>query len=562
MARLSGLSIYRRAAMAVAFFAGPALFSASQLLSQARSSSPQDLLRAQIKEHEDQVQQQRERQQLNFQMTLVGQLRPVGGFSSPFPSHFDFIGMTLSRERAFKLHSLAGDKVAQIVNHAALASDLAGKDKSASVFNQIRPSELPNGMSEVRRSDADRFLARGAAYMSTGDFDQAVQFYKEAMPILRSLDDKKGEAELFITFGWAYQALGETPTAIGCYQAALTLFVDSNDNDGEVRTRLAVASLFASIGEVRKAEGNYDLALVKVSKDQRAIVLVSLADLLQLSDRPREALNRYEEALSEEFFKNPLLEASIEAGRGRCWMLLRSYGSAGSAFKKALVKAQKARNRAAGAGIIAEIGELNYWMAMESASSHEWKSCLSTALKRYNEALPVMREVGDRQGEIGVLSYIGLVYDAHGKKDKALSYYREALQKMDQLQTTARLDEFRINIADQSVSVYQRAVQLEIDLHHTEEAFELSERARARSFLNHLGNRRMGRINGMPTEFLDREEALRQKNVTLGAQLEEELAKPGPEIRPERVRALQIELAAVRVEYEGLAWLIHQRRES
>jgi tetratricopeptide (TPR) repeat protein len=537
--------------MALAFLAGQVLFGASQLFAQARSSSPQDLLRAQTKEHDDQVQQQRERESQNFRMSLVGQLRPIGPRPS-FPSHFDFLGMTLSRERAFKLHSLAGDKVAQIVDHAALESDLARKDKSASAFNQIRPAELPNGMSEDRRSAADRLLAKGSVYMSKGDFNQAVQFYKEAMPILRSVDDKKGEAELFITFGWAYQAMGETPTAIGCYQAALTLFAENNDKDGEVRARLAAASIFAAIGESRKAEGNYDLALAKVSKDQRAIVLVSLADLLQSIDRPREALKRYEEAASEESFKNWLLEASIDAGRGRCWMLLRSYESSQSAFKKALVEAKKTRNRAAEAGIIAEIGELNYWMAMESASGQDWTSHLSKALNRFYEAQVVMRDVGDRQGEIGVLSYMGLVYDAQGKKDKALSYYLEALKMVDQLQTTARLEEFRINLADQSVSVYQRAVQLEIDLHDTEEAFDLSERARARSFLDQLGDRRMGRNNGLPTEFQDREDILRQKNVALEAQIEEELAKPGPDISPERVRALQLELSVVRQEYEGM----------
>ena len=39
----------------------------------------------------------------------------------------------------------------------------------------------------------------------------------------------------------------------------------------------------------------------------------------------------------------------------------------------------------------------------------------SIALKNYGDALVVIREVGDRVGEIGVLSNTGLVYDAWGK---------------------------------------------------------------------------------------------------------------------------------------------------
>ncbi|MFK0731038.1 MAG: CHAT domain-containing protein, partial [Gloeotrichia echinulata HAB0833] len=49
------------------------------------------------------------------------------------------------------------------------------------------------------------------------------------------------------------------------------------------------------------------------------------------------------------------------------------------------------------------------------------------ALSFYNQALPLRRAVGDRSGEAATLNNIGLVYDDLGEKEKALSFYNQAL---------------------------------------------------------------------------------------------------------------------------------------
>jgi tetratricopeptide (TPR) repeat protein len=49
------------------------------------------------------------------------------------------------------------------------------------------------------------------------------------------------------------------------------------------------------------------------------------------------------------------------------------------------------------------------------------------ALQYYTEALPIGREVGDRQGEAAALNNLGAVYDRLGEPQRALQYYTEAL---------------------------------------------------------------------------------------------------------------------------------------
>jgi len=397
---------------------------------------------------------------------------------------------------------------------------------------------------------ADLLRTRGAAYMASGEFENAIDVYRQAMVSLRSVDDVSGEAEVYTSVGWAYQSLGEIPKALECYEDAQKLFIKVGNKDGQGRTSLGIGSLYQSMGKADKVEEQYIKALPIVSRDQYARMIASVAEILQSRNQPGVAFTRYKKALS---LIQPAgdsgLQGALLAGMGRCSMALGSYGEARQDFELARAKMQEAGNQRGEAGIIASIGELNYWIAISSPTG-DWKPRFSEALKDYTEALNLMRAMGDRAGEIGVLTNTGLVYDAWGKTSQALTYYLEALQKLDALQTSARIEEFRIDLADQSASLYQRAVLLEFSRHHTVEAFNLSERARARTFLDQLGNDRLDVRKHLPEDFAVREEKLRQENISLTRQLGQELAKPGPEINPERTRSLQSRLSVVRKEYE------------
>src|SRR5260370_22375602 len=210
-------------------------------------------------------------------------------------------------------------------------------------------------------------------------------------------------------------------------------------------------------------------------------------------------------------------------------MAMRAFKYAENPFAQARSLVEGISNIPDKAGVIASTGELQYCMAISTPMSYP-SPRFKQALKNYDEALPLMRAIGDRAGEIGVLTNAGLVYDAKGKSKEALSYYLQALNKMEDLQTQAQLDEFRNNIAGQSPALYARAIQLEVETHQTEAAFGLSERARARLFLDQLGNARIDDIKQASPEFVAREEQLRRENITLERQLGQELSRPRPEL--------------------------------
>jgi len=453
-------------------------------------------------------------------------------------------------ERTESVHEAAGDKVAQAIDHAELAGLYSQNGNFERASEHIEVAERMANAINDPKLQADLLTHEAEVRMLSGDFEQAISAYQKAVTILRSVGDEKGQAEVYASVGWANQLLGNTPVALQCYEAALYLFRKIGDKDGEVRILTGMGSLYQSIGEFERAVTRYQSALPNASADQQARMLVSVAEMELSRNEPMEATQRYEAALKKvQSTGDASLQGTILAGLGRCLMTVspyRAYRDALDFFERARGKMKDAGNRAGEAGIIASIGELDYEKAVSWLNTSP-NSDFSLALKNYNEALPLMRAQGDRMGEIGVLTNIGLVFDAWGRYERALDYYLQALQKMDELQTAARIEEFRIDLANQSAGLYQRAILLEVLRNHTEEAFNLSERARARAFLDELGNRRIQ--THLSDDFVQREDWLRKENISLERRLGQELSKPAPQIDEDKIQQLESQRSKVQHEY-------------
>lgn len=457
------------------------------------------------------------------------------------------------RERALAIHEAAGDKIAEAVDHAELARLYAQKDNVQQASNQLGIVDRMAGTIGDTKLQAHLIRDGADTNMLLGQFDDALNAYRKAMLLLRSADDYKGQAEVYASEGWVFQSLGNMPRALSCYDAALTLFDKLGDKEGAIRIRIGVGALYQSIGEFDRALLWYGKALVDASKEERARIQIRIAEMYLSRNSPIDALHRYEDALpSVQAGGDGTLEGTILAGMGRSYMAMESYRSAPETrgfLERALAKMKESHNRAGEAAVIASIGELNYWIAIATPTVDP-KARFSEALKNYDAALRLMQDLGDAAGQVGVLTNLGLVYDAWGKYRKALEYYLQGLQKMDELQSAARIDEFRMDVAGQSAALYQRAIILQAALNHPAEAFNLSERARARNFLDQVGNRRISAR--LPTDFPQREEVLRRENISLQRRIAQEVAKPGPEIDQERIVSLESQRAGLQKQYANL----------
>lgn len=472
--------------------------------------------------------------------------------SNPMRSNVMVANLVSSRERALAVSATAGDKLGQAVNHLGLAQLLVEQGNFTQALAHIEAAEPMLVAAPDPGLRVDMLRTKSAAHMQSGEFEESLADNHAAMQILRTLDDENGQAENYLSCAWAFQSIGNIQRAILNYDSAFIVFSEVGNTEGQVRTRIGLGSLYQTLGQYGKAHAQYKAALQFASDSQKARIYASNADLLQEIGEPFRAVAHYgaaQQLLSPD--SDPSLQIAVLTGMGRSLTALHAFQDAEKVFAQALGLVDKTRSTSAKAAVIASMGELQYWMAISSPlmdpSPH-----FKQALKNYELALPLMRATGDRSGEIGVLTNAGLVYDAKGKSKEALSYYKQALEKMEQLQTQARIEEFRGNIVEQSAALYARAIQLAVETHQPETAFALSEKARARLFLDQLGNARIDEIKQAPPDFLSHEDQLRKENITLERRLGQELSRPGTELNPESIAALQSRLTTVRTSYETL----------
>ena len=379
--------------------------------------------------------------------------------------------------------------------------------------------------------------------MSAGEFEQAMASYREVMKYLRLQNDESDQAEIYVSVGWAFQSLGRIQDAVSCYQSALTVFTKYKDTEGEARTLIALGSLYGSLGEFQMASEFLAKAVRVASDDQLVQILVSSGEMFASRGMQQQAVACYQKAafFLQQKKGDPMLLGAVDAGLGRSHMALLEFNQSLADFKRAQSEMQESGDRTGEAGVIAGTAEVYFQVA--------W---LPEALKGYTKALALMREEGDTIGEIGVLTGIGSVYEAKGKLRQSVDYYGQALAKLEALRTSARLDEFRTDLASQSENLYGRVLELQVRLHNPEEAFNLSERARARTLLDLLGNTRTPSRTELPDSFVSREDTLRKQAILLERQLGQELAKPLPEVDEARRRSIQAQLLSARNQYQHL----------
>ena len=219
---------------------------------------------------------------------------------------------------------------------------------------------------------------------------------------------------------------------------------------------------------------------------------------------------------------------------------------------------------------------------------------LRQAIKKWSEALPLIRQVEDKQGEATTLNNIGSVYDALGDKQQALNYYNQSLPLMRQVedkrgeaatlgnialverdrgnlnealtQIQAAIDileNLRTKIDSQDLRTsyfasvqgyYKFYIDLLMQLHkqnpsigYNAQALHISERSRARSLLELLTEASADIRKGVNPKILAEERSLQQK---LDAR--EKLRQQLPNNQPTQATALKKEIDNLLNQYKEL----------
>ncbi len=453
---------------------------------------------------------------------------------------------------------------------------LSSSDKPVAETHQNEPGER---LEEGRKS-----LNIGLEYYFKEQYQEALEKLSKAWEIFRDLGNREDEALALMRIGDTYAELNQFTEAFKSYHDAWEIVDEENINIGKIAILTSIGAAYTDLGYYMKAIQHYRQALTvldEMDMDEdtknpyKGTILMSIAITYARFGYYEQVLLHSQKAL--EIFQNTDIKneaatlttlgmAYEDQGQLNSGYYLKALGYYKDALDIYLLLEEQSESH--NAGMFSNIGRTyDYWgwsvkrpellkqaltfyeksleitTGKEALKSIQGKTLtnmaeayihlsfyenttehLNHALKLLAEALEIQQAIGDRAKEWTTLSNIGWVYELQGNDEQALSFYRQAIEGLEDVTGSAGIAEFKISLNNQAAATYQMTILLLLRMGQLEQAFEFSERARARVFLDQLGNIRLEnhtqtgetliqKKNGLSRELAELEQRLKVQNA-------------------------------------------------
>lgn len=333
-------------------------------------------------------------------------------------------------------------------------------ESSRSAIEKFKES-LPSWRAAGNRKQEALTLKRiGDAHVPLGEYQNALNFYNQAVALNRSTGDRKGEAETLSEIGYVhlnlgenqraltitnqalrlaqasgtqrgiaraqnnlgeiYYGLGDLPQSLRYSQRAFDLWRGLDNPGGQALALLNSGYVYSDLGQVGQAFTFYEqaMSLWESAQDQRgqAITLTAIGRLYSRIGESQEALDFFQRAKTlVSPIGDPISEAYVLNGLAFIYDGLGESQRALEYYDRSLTLCRTAEYRFGEATTLGEVGRVYF-----SSGDH------AKSLQNHESALSIFRAIGDRRMEIVEMKEIAKVYDARDDKRKALEFYNRA----------------------------------------------------------------------------------------------------------------------------------------
>lgn len=373
-------------------------------------------------------------------------------------------------------------------------------------------TDVPERDDEAQHA-AELLNVIGDLYLSLGDYAQAEAYNGQARTVWQALNDGAGQAKSLRQLGFIASMLGNYTAALRYYQQALDLWRSLGDRSGEAAVLTDMGFTYDWQGDPHRSVDALIQALTLWQAEKSEFQLIRV--LSKLAFVYAELYVKQELSANE----RPQLQVYLT---------------------QALTQINSLKQPDYKAILLARSG-LAYTLLGEKQKS----------IAAYNQALALAEELGDPLQQVTVLDSIGLTYEFTNSAEQAIQLYKKAIDLLETIQGNLKIEELKTTFAadPKQTNIYHRLIHLFVQAGRAEEAFAYVERARARTFLDQLGNQPIDFRQGAAPASIAQEQILRQQIISLQQALNAERVKP---FNPQNQTALQkigIDLAQARQEY-------------
>jgi CHAT domain-containing protein/tetratricopeptide (TPR) repeat protein len=457
--------------------------------------------------------------------------------------------------------------------------------------NPSRALEYCSRALEISRSVSDQNgIAEGMVvdgdvhYQITGDFNKAADAYSQAYAIWTALHYRRGQAQSLLYLAQLDSDRNEFKQAFDRGQQARSLFEDMGDDLGRAKSSALLGHVLSSTGRKQEALDLFeesrsvlsgDLASEATLMNSIALVHADLGDYESALPFSKRALENYAtlgDRVAETFTLQEMglyyiaagdlanaqrvLERSLKSfqtlsntrSETQSWLALgKVYHAMGKrqmaldSLNRSLKMSRISADRRLEASALLGLGRLQ-----DSTGENQ------PALRYYHEALGLYKATEDRFGEIAALYHIARWLQRTGEITQAAATSEAAIEIIEKLRTSlasSGLRTFYFASAQQHFDVYIDSLMRMRTGADTSKAFEVSERARARTLLDSIGGGRLSISEGVSRDLFQRETSLR---AVINAKSERYTQSLSKGIAIKELETLSDELRRLNAEYEEL----------
>lgn len=435
---------------------------------------------------------------------------------------------------------------------AELLRRRGGKEDLQLAVETLRVSLPEWRLAGIGLGEADTLNLMGMIHRRLGESSQALERYQQAFDVFQRENFNIGQALVLGNMGVVHSEAGDKVTALRIYQQATQQWREMRVPIGLGQTLTNLGSTYGAVGEFRKGVEVLDEAL-KIwerfdNRSWKAGALGKLATLytdmgeperaadycqqsLQLwreSDGPYQkaqalmcvggaqgSLGNYPKAIEHQteavrlcrVTGNSNCEGTALSNLGITYAMAKDYRRAIECFQQAIAISQASKNPYNEAKQLHGLG-----------ATYLLSGDLSNAEHYLLQSLQLQQSVGDSQGAALVRGFLARVYRQQGRLNESLETLENALAAIEQQRQSLSGHSSQSSYFGKLHSHHEFYLDLLMQLHrespsagHAAKAFEASERARARTLLESLGETRSDIRQGVDPELLERETALRQQ---------------------------------------------------
>jgi CHAT domain-containing protein/tetratricopeptide (TPR) repeat protein len=393
-------------------------------------------------------------------------------------------------QQELKLWQFMGAKPEEAIVLKDIASILSYQGKKQEAINTLNQSLEIQRQLNILPSEANTLLTLGRIYLSLGAYDSSLDTYQKALSIFRDTGMRFDEITALQDMGSVYRKLKNYPEALKLYQQAFLIAETTGNCLDAAQSKYLISQAYLDTGN-----------------DQQ--VITSSNEALAIAEKLVEETKKF------------VTQAKINNVLAKAKMKQENYPEALEYAQKAQSLAQQSQYRTLEAAMFTSLAEV--YVALKQPQK---------AIQTYRDQLALYQALSWQPEKSQTLYDLAKLERKEGDLKAALSSISEAIDIVENIRQEIVNPELKTSFFATKQDYYALKIDILMDLHQQDstqgynaQAFDTSERSRARTLLELLNESNADIRQGVDPKLLDQENALKYKTTALEKQWSELINK-------------------------------------